>query len=217
MHSPIRLTFLIALSLTFAAPFQRGGSYRLFGAGCSGSAGVPLMLGNTPTIGRSLTIRGFRIPGPTVLFFGGFNSTWNGLPLPFSLAPLGAPGCSLRVSGEAVMSGGAGYVVPIPNSPTLIGGSFYNQLVPVDRPGNALGLTTSSGARGVIGSSPGPAITVNDISSTSPMAGATVTLRGLGATGPRCCAGGLLPLGAPINREVQMLVMRVPPAASAFS
>jgi hypothetical protein len=37
-----------------------------------------------------------------MLFFGLSDSNWNGIPLPFDLAPFGAPGCSLLAAGHVI-------------------------------------------------------------------------------------------------------------------
>lgn len=71
------------------------------------------------------------------------NTSWNGLPLPFSLANAGFPGCLLEVSADVVLfgltdaAGGAAFSLTIPPSSPL---DLYWQLGGLD-PANVLSLT----------------------------------------------------------------------------
>jgi hypothetical protein len=90
------------------------------------------------------------MPGVGFMGFQGINNTWNGIPLPFSLAPLGAPGCSLAISlalGVALTESSPGNYtwpqIPIPNDPLLYDAAFYDEAFFVDPAANALGVAAS--------------------------------------------------------------------------
>ena len=132
----------------------------LAGAGCSGSAGIPAHTANgTPEIGQSVNYSVGSAPpvALAVALFGFDNVSWNGAPLPFDFAPLGAPGCRLRVN--AVISepritnvaGAATVTIAFPNDPSLIGAQMFTQYLVVDAPANALGLTLSGAMRTILG------------------------------------------------------------------
>jgi hypothetical protein len=77
-------------------------------------------------------------------------------PLPFDMAPFGAPGCFLLCDVVAInlivqAGGSAQYSLAIPPNIGLLGLEFFNQAYVSDAPANALGFTTSNGARAVIG------------------------------------------------------------------
>jgi hypothetical protein len=81
------------------------------------------------------------------------DADYGGTPLPLDLTLLGAPGCWLRTSIEAVQPvqnvfGNATWSIAIP---PVLGATFYVQTLPFDPAVNALGLTASNGARVVIG------------------------------------------------------------------
>jgi hypothetical protein len=136
-----------------------GAGYRVFGAGCAGSAGVPSNVATAlPVLGQSMTAVIGNLPPASVVFFAlGFSNTVSLLgPLPASLAPFGAPGCFLRVSTDAnvlvVGSGGsASFNLGIPNSAGYIGLRFYTQALSLDGSANAMGGTTSDAAAAIIG------------------------------------------------------------------
>lgn len=96
---------------------------------------------------------------PTVLTFGGSDSSWSGLPLPFDLGVIGAPMCFitndiLLTRGNATQAGSRGQVVDmltIPDDPTLAGASFFSQYLFLQTGANQLGLFTSDGRRNTIG------------------------------------------------------------------
>lgn len=92
---------------------------------------------------------------------GGLSKTsWAGLTLPYSLGPLGAPGCSLYISFDWAWPhvwpygkyGGFELAdLSLPNAPSLIGRKIYIQGVRFDRFSNALGLATSQAAEITVG------------------------------------------------------------------
>lgn len=130
------------------------------GAGCAGSAGIPTHTANgTPEIGQSVNYAVGNAPpvALAVALFGFDNVSWNGAPLPFDLAPIGAPGCRLRVNGVISepritnIAGAAVATIAFPNDPSLIGAQLFTQYLVVDAPANALGLTFSAAMRTTLG------------------------------------------------------------------
>lgn len=117
-----------------------------------------------------LTAAGDAIPGTTVDFvaqvrpfapvvfaLGLSNETYNGVPLPFSLAPLGAPGCRVVTaldSTTAAASGAAGFAersLWVPGNAVFVGVRLFGQAIVFDTVANPLGLALSNGVEVVIG------------------------------------------------------------------
>ena len=76
-----------------------------FGAGCPGSLAVPVLrpgAGSTPKIGETFDVVLSSLPANNraFLILGLSATQWLSISLPMSLAPLGAPRCSLLVSGD---------------------------------------------------------------------------------------------------------------------
>jgi len=137
------------------------GSYESFGLGCPGTGNRRPEIGwfGLPQVGTSFSLQLERgVPGSAALLsFGDSDSTFSGNPLPLSLQPLGAPGCSVLCSALATfftptdpVTGQAVIPINVPAAPPLIGLRFFNQWFVLDAV-NALGLTTSSGGRGAVG------------------------------------------------------------------
>ncbi|MFO1077331.1 MAG: hypothetical protein U1E73_06345 [Planctomycetota bacterium] len=118
------------------------------GSGCGnpapaiGFTGQPIM-----TRDFSLTLAGGP-PSSLALLTVGFNDTsWNGLPLPLSLAPFGYPGCALNVAADVNLflltdaNGEASYTINIAGVPSL---DLYWQWAALVPPGLATttGLST---------------------------------------------------------------------------
>jgi hypothetical protein len=89
--------------------------------------------------------------------FGGLrNDMWAGLPLPYSLAALGAPGCSLYISfdwewpGFWRSNGGMMFDLTLPNDPAIVGKTVYLQGVRFDSLVNPLGFATTQGWQAVV-------------------------------------------------------------------
>lgn len=131
------------------------GTATTFGTGCAGSAGVVQQsVFGEPRIGGELTFFLANAPANTaaVLNLGFSDQSWGGLPLPFDLAVIGAPGCLLltdMAESFAALTGAAGFaevVVRVPAEPGLVGLEAFTQFVVPDPGANALGLTTSNGA-----------------------------------------------------------------------
>lgn len=78
------------------------------------------------------------------------------LPLPFDLAPLGAPGCLLEVDPVSVQLlftgalGQASWSLPLPYLPALLGIVFHQQGLALDAGANALGLAASNSGSGIV-------------------------------------------------------------------
>jgi hypothetical protein len=132
------------------------------GTACAGTAGVPLLeepSGRRAWIGEPFDLALSGLPpagGACVLTLGVSQSVFGGVPLPISLAPLGAPGCALWSSAEfavpAQNTGGSAILpLPIPANPLLVGQAFYAQGLAVDA-ANPLGLIASGSLQITIGS-----------------------------------------------------------------
>jgi hypothetical protein len=105
-------------------------------------------------------------PGLGVVGSQGVGGNWSGVPLPFSLAALGAPGCSWNASAAIILplvadaSAGAKWPdLQMPNDPGLAGQSFFDQAAFVDPTANALGLVTVWSSKWTFGTTPAPAAT----------------------------------------------------------
>lgn len=121
-----------------------------FGAGCAGSAGVPV-LANTPYefpwIGDTARNRVNVAAGELGALFV---SSLGSLSPPTDLGPLGMPGCSLLVPADVLdfrtaQAGFAEWSVTIPNSASCVGLAIRQQAFPLDAGANALGLVASNG------------------------------------------------------------------------
>jgi hypothetical protein len=85
----------------------------------------------------------------------GPGASWAGQRLPLSLAPFGAPGCTLDVSMDVVLAlripmpsfGIASIVIDVPNQPGVAGAIVYDQGVFLDPRANAFGVVTSASRR----------------------------------------------------------------------
>lgn len=118
------------------------GAVTPFGAGCGGSAGVPLLaITGIPELGRSITAAATQLQSatsvPGLFVVGSSSSTWNGNTLPIDLAPAGMNGCQLHVAFDFsdVVLGSAGsasraYAVPV--DPQLVGVHAYLQFFGLD-------------------------------------------------------------------------------------
>ncbi|MBK9388369.1 MAG: hypothetical protein IPN34_26410 [Planctomycetes bacterium] len=141
----------------FAGP----ATWRSFEPGCSGSAGQPRLVpaaGSAARLGQLFTLEVQNLPvAPTPVFLqiGLSSALWNGIPLPLSLQPLGAAGCSLLVSDEVVIGGSgvqtASFALPVPSAPLYFGVNAYFQALVFEPGANALGLTVSNGGDAYLG------------------------------------------------------------------
>lgn len=133
--------------------------YRVFGAACRGSAGLPeLSAAGVPEIGGSVTVRVAPLDAKTagILWFGASDKTWGSSVLPFDLGLIGMRGCSQYVSTEVALvrthgGGRAEVTTSVPKDRALVGVVAFNQYLAIDPPANAPGLITSNGGELRIG------------------------------------------------------------------
>jgi hypothetical protein len=114
---------------------------------------------NLPRMGSNfhLGLGGAKTSTAALLFVGRSNSSFFGIPLPFSMAALGAPGCTLLASAQLLVvlatagGGDLAFTLPIPSDRALDGANVYFQYVLVDTGVNPLGIVTSNGGTATIG------------------------------------------------------------------
>ncbi len=127
-----------------------------YGTACQTSTNTtPELTADEQALGQGWNVtlvRGAPSSG-AALMVGLGNTSWSGLPLPFDLAPLGAPGCTVHVDVLVSMSrflsagGGTSWSLPTPNDISLDGASLYGQVAMVDLFANNFGIITSNGVR----------------------------------------------------------------------
>jgi hypothetical protein len=139
---------------------QDAPAWRLQCVGGGGAGAVPSFASvGVPTIGQTLTLTlAQAVPNTIVGFFlGGSNTQFGAAALPFSLAGLGAPNCSLLAAADALVgatansSGSSTLPLVVPNQPTLVDLIVYGQVVVLDLQANALGVVLTNGARLEVG------------------------------------------------------------------
>jgi len=92
-----------------------------------------------------------------VLVLGSSDESWNGIPLPWSLAGLGAPNCSLLASADVTLAmttgplGTSAWSLNVPTIPELFGITLFTQWAVIDPGANALGLVFSDGGAATLG------------------------------------------------------------------
>lgn len=132
------------------------GNYSSFGVGCAGPNGVPqldIAVGSTPRIGATLQLALSNLP--QLIFnpaFGllGFNATsWNGQPLPVSLAAFGMPGCQAWVEPTVThvlptLMGTAAWHLVLPMNQNFVGLEFFVQGAVLAPGSNAAGVVVSN-------------------------------------------------------------------------
>lgn len=147
----------------YLAGSTQAATYSPFGVGCAGPAGVPQLApvaGSLPRLGTTLQLQLFSLPTSLFSFaFGvvGFDATtWNGQPLPASLAPLGMPACSAWIApaySEALnnVGGTAGWNIVVPMNMFLVGVDLYFQGGVLAPAWNAAGAVLSNAGHARIG------------------------------------------------------------------
>jgi hypothetical protein len=130
-----------------------------FGQGCSGVAGVPVLGSITaPTLGDpfSLSLSNLDPAGGAYLMVLGFSVESDPAlgSLPIELTPIGAPGCSLLCSSEAIFfqaqtTGASQFDIAVPNNQVLLGLQVMTQAFTTDS-SNALGLVATNAGIGTI-------------------------------------------------------------------
>lgn len=136
-----------------------GASYNTFGAGCAGSMGVPTLAaapGSLPRLGNTLQVDLGNLPLGLGVMATGFSNTlaFGSVPLPYSLASSGFPGCDLLVDPMAVQFLiGVGNTVTwsftVPNNTAFAGIELFNQGISLDN--TPAGASFSNGGRCVLG------------------------------------------------------------------
>lgn len=124
-----------------------------FGPACASALSVT----GTPILGGTYTVQ-LLMPAPNTaaaFWTGVSDRSFGGIPLPLDLGPFGAPGCSLLASMDAVVgvatpSGVASVPITLPNDPSLVGVTLFQQMAHVTGV-NALGVLTSNGIAVQIG------------------------------------------------------------------
>jgi hypothetical protein len=140
--------------------WEYGASYRLLGAGCIGSNGVPSLASTAvPRVGAPFVVRLGNLASNAVVaaFAAGFsNTTWTFGTLPADLSSFGLTGCTLYVSPEAlvfmpVLAGAASLTLNIPASQALVGLELHQQGVSLDAGVNPAGMVLSNAMTALIG------------------------------------------------------------------
>jgi hypothetical protein len=135
-------------------------SWTPYGAGCAGSAGMPVLrarAGSLPVLGSAFALELANVPGPLTAFvLGTSDQQWNGQPLPLDLSSVGMPGCRLLASADATLfavtaAGGATCTLSIPSATAFAGLRFFAQGFALDPSANALGVVASDAGAGVLG------------------------------------------------------------------
>ena len=135
-------------------------SYEVLCQGAGQPGGVPsLTADGVPSLGVTFNVElaGAVANAAALLVLGNSDAVWQGAPLPFSLAALGAPGCELLVSGDATQlvttdgNGEASVPISVPNVTALLDAAFYEQFAVLDPAANSLGFAFSNAGAGVVG------------------------------------------------------------------
>lgn len=158
MRSAITLS-LLAVGLYSPALAQEA-KYTQFGTGCAGSIGVPLLEANPgsfPELDSTFTARLSNVPDGISIGILGLSATdWAGFSLPMDLGSLGMSGCTLytnllRTTELTSVGGQATWDTVLPNSPGLLGVSFFQQVFVFDSSQPGLGAVLSNAAEGIVG------------------------------------------------------------------
>jgi hypothetical protein len=162
-HSGTTTTRLYATSAT-ATTGTLGVNYGLIVAfGKSGGTGTatPVLASNgRPVINKSfdVTLGQAKASSAALLIFGSSNQTWGAIPLPLSLAFLGAPACNLLVAFDlfavptATDTIGTGKVtLAIPNDVALVNVTWHNQYLVADSAANSWGYSLTNGSTAIVG------------------------------------------------------------------
>lgn len=157
VNGTTQLLFAELESITFAN--NLGEQWR-YGAGCRTTTGVP-RLGNVvrPVPGANLSMTASGVPsnGLGLLVTGLSASVFGALPLPFELAPLGAPHCWALTSLDATTlatttTGTLTFPFTIPNSSGVLGIRLFQQAAVYAPATNAFGFVVSNALEQFVGS-----------------------------------------------------------------
>ena len=146
--------------------YQEGGTYD-YGFACpGGQSHVPVGTANAvPMPGLATYTQLLSKAGsgyPAIFFIGVSKTTYNGTPLPFPLAFLGGPNCSMQASPHLILftttvgggpgAGNAKVKTPIPPIGALAGVRVYSQWVILDKAAPNGNLSATKGLMHVVGS-----------------------------------------------------------------
>jgi hypothetical protein len=137
------------------------GGFSVYGGGCPGSLGTPTLAaaaGSRPALGTTFTTDIGNLPLSVAIIAVGFSDTLalGALPLPFSLANFGMPGCDLLADPvSTTFLGGVGNTVSwnltIPANTAYLGFVLFDQAFSLDPAANPGGITVSNAGRACIG------------------------------------------------------------------
>ena len=161
-HSGATTTRLYALGTPTAASGTLGIGYGLVYAfrQIGATPAIPTITNsNTPLLGGSFHYELLHSArnAPTGLIIGASNTMSGSIPLPFNMAPIGAPGCFLLASTDVILGmltgpgGDLANTLPVPNNIALDGQSLYIQHFIIDPGTNPLGITTSNAGQLTLG------------------------------------------------------------------
>lgn len=133
----------------------RPGGWSYFGRGCPSRRPLTLRYSGSPNLGGILRVDVTNATANAragALLFGS-NA---GRPYPIDLSIIAMPGCFLyhnvvTTASLAFRSGRAQWSAFVPRSPSLCGGSFYNQAAAIDVGQTPLGITASNAGRVTVG------------------------------------------------------------------
>jgi hypothetical protein len=140
-----------------------GSVFTPVGAGCAGSAGVPVLgarFGSVLRVDARFDLVATNLPAiPIAVPFGllGFSDQhWDGYPLPFDLSGIGMTGCWLYNDiAQATLLyrdvSTASWSLRVPNMPVLAGVEAFFQVLVLDPGANAFGGVLTNGGRATIG------------------------------------------------------------------
>lgn len=142
---------------TLGGPNDVGDAY-LFGIGCPGTAGVPVLQkapGSRPFVGSTFDMRVAPLPVAALPFALGLLGV-TPFPLPVDLTIIGMPGCLAYASQDLILPAalGPGFAtisLSIPAATALVGSVFYIQAAVLDPPANSFGFVVSNAAQVLIG------------------------------------------------------------------
>ena len=133
---------------------------RILCAGGGSNTAVPQHAANgNPALGGTLgyALGQAKANTAAVLMIGASDTAWLGGALPYSLAGLGAPGCSLLASTDLSATvatdanGAANFNFSFPNQLSLLGSRLHTQYIVVDPTANGLGLAFTNAVRTIVG------------------------------------------------------------------
>jgi hypothetical protein len=113
--------------------------------------------GSLPITGSTFVQELFHVGAASgVIALGFSNQQWSGNTLPWSLATLGMPGCTMHTSPDfpffvTFQAGRATLSWPLPNAPSLAGVRIFAQGFVLDPGANAMGAVVSNAGTIVIG------------------------------------------------------------------